>query len=680
MRKAVSLLVVLAAISVALGRETVGTPRSAAALGPAQACDPRPITEPGEGFFTDISVEAGIKPAEPEAGQIAHPRMAFADLDGDGFDDIVAHNMFPRVQQGHERFEHLVYLNNQDGTFRDWSDESGLRDVQAAFFAFGDVDGDGDTDVFAGLDIPNHPEAGQTHKLLLNDGTGVFAVKEDAGIEKSLGSLPDGSPLYAAGNAVFADFDGDADLDLFIGNGNTGSAGYLTANQFFLGNGDGTFEDASARLGGNRNTLANGSMACDFDNDADLDIFVAVYGVSNGGAQNFLFVNDGQANFEDRAVERGVASLPGGNYWREDLDHGRMPEPDKGPGEYIGGNGFGVDCPDINGDGRLDILMADISHPTEFPPGYNGWSQDVIDRLNHSRRWSDPSQLLVNAGPDADWRFANEWLDRELPYNEGDIDAASADFDNDGRLDIVMSRDKKYEGNYSTYEQQGWLGLYRQIEGGGFASLGAASGINYPEDPAGKQRMRGSGTIHWSDIDHDGDLDLLLGGGPDATSGHLFRNDIGSENDWLAVRLEGDGREVNRDGIGTRVTIRSGNKVMTREVKASRGTYNSTDTRVLHFGLGDLPCDYELRVRWPNGKEYVYGGRTVHRNWFVTFRPDGALELPDAPPITPAPTASPTITVVYPTVPPASTPTSTPTPEPGGPVLLPIAHAGGGGS
>lgn len=659
-RRAAPFVFVLAVLTL-VGWQARCGPRSVVSARLDQACEPRPVTAPGEGFFTDVTVTAGLKSAEPVAGSRAHPRVAFADIDDDGWDDIVAHNMFPGVRAGTERFEHLIWRNNHDGTYSDWSEESGLRDVQAAFFAFGDVDGDGDTDVFAGLDILDHPEPGQTHSLWLNEGDGTFVRKEASGVEKSLGADQQGRQIYGAGNAVFADFDGDADLDLFLGNGNTGSTGYLTRNQLFLGNGDGTFTDASSRLGGNRATLANGSMACDFDDDADLDLFVSVYGVSNDGGRNMLFVNDGTGKFQNRATELGVDALPGGNYWRADLEHGRLAEPGKRAGQYIGGNGFGVDCPDIDNDGLLDILMADIAHSTELPPGYRGWPQEEIDAANYTRRWADPSQLLLNLGSDEGWAFANEWLDRGLPYNEGDIDSAAADFDNDGRLDIVVSRDKKYEASYSTYDQLGWLGLYHQQADGTFAAVAQESGINHEEDPTVSQRMRGSGVVNWSDIDHDGDLDLLVGGGPGSTSGHLFRNDIGQANDWLAVRvLGGDG--VNRDGIGTRVTVQRESTVLTREVKASRGTYNSTDTRVLHFGLGDMPCDYRLAVRWPDGREYAYDAATVGRNHWLTVWPDGRLEVEGQAPVTPQPTELPTVVLPTAALPTAVLPTAAPDP------------------
>ena len=44
---------------------------------------------------------------------------------------------------------------------------------------------------------------------------------------------------------------------------------------------------------------------------------------------------------------------------------------------------------------------------------------------DYNRKWSDPSQLLINQGPDADWTFVNEWQERGLPFNEGDVDGAN---------------------------------------------------------------------------------------------------------------------------------------------------------------------------------------------------------------------------------------------------------------
>jgi enediyne biosynthesis protein E4 len=87
----------------------------------------------------------------------------------------------------------------------------------------------------------------------------------------------------------------------------------------------------------------------------------------------------------------------------------------------------------------------------------------------------------------------------------------------------------------------------------------------------------------------------------------LLRNELGNQHQWLALDINGDGVHVNRDAIGARVTLRFGDTVLVREVKASRGTYNSMDTRTLYFGLGDLGCDFTAEVHRPDGTMKTYG-------------------------------------------------------------------------
>ncbi len=579
----------------------------AVACGPRFEVAPRALVAPEADFFTDIGDASGIRvdnfEVDPRPGVVIndHSRLAFADLDGDGFDDIVMHSLFPNVQNG-VPYEHLVFLNNGDGTFTHFSDDSGLRDVQAAFFAFADVDNDGDQDLFAGVDLLG---AGQ-HGIYLNDGNGVFTHLPDAGVEHVSAT---------AGTAVFLDVDGDARLDLFIG---LGATSYLGRDVLLLGQGDGTFVEASERLPGRANQPSNGSVACDFDDDGDLDLFVATYSVSTAYGLNHLWQNDGTGHFTEVGVAKGFASLPGGNYHLSTTGHGADPEPDAGPGTWIGSNAFGVDCADLTGDGYLDVFLGTISHPVNS---------------DYNRKWSDPSQLLVNQGPDGDFVFTNEFLARGLPFNEGDLDAAAIDFDNDGRLDLSISRERKYEGNYTDPEQKGWFGLMHQQPDGTFASVGLVSGINDPDEAL--LRMKGAQNHAWSDIDGDGDLDLLVGG-RDQGGGRpnfLFRNEIGHQNRWLKVRLEGDGVRINRDAIGARVTLRDEAQVRVREKRGSRGLTNSEDTRVLHFGLDGFDMGAVLDVRWPDGSAVSFtlgrdfGDDTTLR---VTYPDTLTLEPPAA--------------------------------------------------
>ncbi len=623
---------------------------------PRQCRSPRPVTPLETGYFTDVSDASGIReqnfdPDPPENMVINdHSRLGFGDIDGDGYDDIVAHNLFPNPRRGIP-FEHLVFRNNRDGTFSNVSDASGLRDLQAGFFLFGDVDNDGDQDVFAGLDDPipsaASPSPSNRHTLLLNDGQGHFAPKLDSGVNVAFQDAS-GNVLHLTGNAVFADFDGDANLDLFLGNGQTS---YLAPDQIFMGNGDGTFVHASERLQGPLiQRPSNGSVHCDYDNDGDQDIFVSNYGISQALGHDVLWENDGRGRFTNVAEARGFHALATGNYLLSQTGFGRTAEPGKTAAQWVGGNGFGLQCEDANNDGRMDIFITNISHP---------------EAQDYARTWSDPSALLINLGPERGWAFENQWLDRELPFNEGDVDGGMADFDNDGRMDLSISRDRKYETNsdgsprYTTADQLGWFGLMHQEAGGGFAGVGLASGINDTVNtPPELLRMKGAQNHAWSDIDRDGDLDLLVGGRAGGRAGRpnfLFRNDIGSRNDWLAVRLVGDGDKVNRDAIGGRVALVYGDRTLLREVKSSRGTYNSMDTRVLHFGLGDLGCDFVMRVTWPDGTTVDVPGAAIPRNTHLTMRYGAAA--PEA--VATAPTASPTATGAV-----------TPTPTPPGTLTL----------
>lgn len=566
---------------------------------PAFECTPQPLVAIGTGFFSDISDASGIRvenyAADP-AGPIPindHSRLAFVDLDGDGFDDIVAHSLFPNPQAG-VPFEHLAYRNNGDGTFTHISDDTGLRDVQAGFFAFGDVDNDGDQDCFAGLDIELD---GQHNRLLLNDGAGHFDEVVDAAVDR----------VNLAGNAVFADFNHDARLDLFVGNGQTS---YAVADQLFFGYGNGEFQDVtSVYMPGGKPQPSNGSVACDYDDDGDLDVFVSTYGVSTYDGLNHLWENDGSGKFTEVGVARGFASLATGNYWLASTGMGQDPEPDVGPGEYVGSNGFGIQCEDVSGDGLPDVFLTAISHPVD---------------ADHSRKWSDPTQLLINGGPAAGYGFTNEYLERGLPFNEGDVDGAMVDFDNDGRLDLSVSRDRKYEPSYDDIDQHSWFGLMHQNPDGSFTSVGPISGIN--DSNAEWLRMKAAQNHAWSDIDHDGDLDLLVGG-RDTGGGRpnfLLRNDVGQDNAWLAFDLVGDGDKVNRDAIGARVTLVFADWKIAREVKSGRGSYNSLDTRTLHFGLGDLGCDFTVEVRWPDGTTQSLTPADVGVNRYVTLTYPGS--------------------------------------------------------
>ncbi|CAF1645266.1 unnamed protein product [Adineta ricciae] len=551
--------------------------------------------------FIDISIKSGITHDNYVINPINpipindHSRLAFCDLNGDDWDDIVMHSLYPNLQKNIS-LEHLIFINNRNGTFTDFSNQSGLRHVQAAFFVFADIDNDGDQDLFAGLDYPTKD---LTNQIYLNDGYGHFTLLENSGIE----GIPGNS---LAASASFADFNNDTFLDLYIGNGGSLRG---VSDQLFFGKGNGTFGEVTntSLLDINPKQPTNGIVVCDYDNDGDVDIFVSTYGVSIALGHNILWENDGTGKFKNVASIRGISAQATGNYWLSSTNNGSLVEPGKNMSNYVGSNGFGIDCEDINGDGLNDIFLTTISHPVES---------------DYNRKWSDPSQLLINHISDnGDHIFINEFLKRNLPFNEGDIDAAIADFDNDGRLDLAVTRDTKYESRYTNFDQQSWFGLMHQNIDGTFQNLGQISGINNLQSTERVARMKGGQNFAWSDIDRDGDLDLLVGGRDQGggRANFLFENIIGENKTWIAIKLIGDGIHVNRDAIGTRVTLRFTNWIMMREQKSSRGTYSSADTRLLHFGLGDFNQKFSLEVRWPDRTLNTYQSNIIPLNNFITI-------------------------------------------------------------
>lgn len=395
----------------------------------------------------------------------------------------------------------------------------------------GDLDNDGDIDAFASTWAA--PDGEFPNRVLLNQGDGGFVVKEDAGVES----------LEPTGAAALADGNNDGILDIYWGNWLiTYPDAPAYDDRYVVGHGDGTYTDMTEEAGLLKETAqpCYGVSWTDVNNDGLADLWVGNYQFKD----NFLFWNLGDGSFEDRAEELGLM------------------KDDKG---FWGGHTYGGDWGDFDNDGDLDLWEPNLSHPRTMP-------------------YSDDSRLLVNQGP-PDYQFVDQAEAMGFIYDEGDVNAAWGDYDNDGDLDIVIS--SLYQNHYSKF--------YRN-DGDHFTD------ITYETGTAVNDAV---GAV-WSDVDEDGDLDLILMDRLGAQRVQLFINRVGQNRHWLELDLVGS--TSNRDAIGARVVVEAGGRTMTRLVKGGGRHMNAQDSHVVHFGLGDATTVDSVTVYWPGGAEQSFAG------------------------------------------------------------------------
>ena len=256
----------------------------------------------GAGSFTNVSATA----LGNYSG--AHHQAAVGDVDGDGDVDLYA--------PSGDGSAHVLFINDGSGVF---TDEAATRlptaYPQGGAARMGDVDSDGDLDIFAADGYAtNGPPFGH---LYLNDGDGVFV--------ESAGAIPTSISGVDIDDVDFADVDRDFDLDLLV-NAHNGGIGAL-----WLNDGQGSFA-----AGGSLAPPATGNnhynmSPCDVDGDGDLDLWVDNIG---GGFTEQLQINDGSGNFSDQTAAR-VSGNPGSD------DNGVL-------------------CADIDDDGDFDGVVISL--------------------------------------------------------------------------------------------------------------------------------------------------------------------------------------------------------------------------------------------------------------------------------------------------------------------------------
>lgn len=488
-----------------------------------------------------------------------------------------------------------------------------------------DLDSDGDLDVYLPQARPlgvsergaappraSGTEAASGGRLYRND----LSVTENGTRVLRFTDITVGSgltaPAYGLGVAA-GDVDNDGFVDLYL----TGFDGC----RLYRNRGDGTFADITAASGaGNPGGFAVSAAFVDIDRDGWLDLYVAnnvTYKTTN------TTVCPGPAGAPDYCPPQIYGGLPDRLY--RNLGHGRFRDVTAAalPG-LTARPGLGVATADFDGDGWLDIFVANDGEPDFLWMNQRDGTlreKGLVAGIALTGEGKAEASMGADAG-DADNDGDEDVVVTELTgqgtnlfINDGsaqfrDVSAPSGlgghslpytgwgtawvDVDNDGWLDVLavngtIVAQEGRSGAAFPYDQKKLL--FRNLTNGRFEAVAAQAGPAFAASESGRGAAFG-------DVDNDGDMDVLVGNNSGPV--RLFVNEIGTAHHWLGLRLVG---RAGRDMLGARVSVmRPGQPTLWRRARADGSYGSANDPRVL-VGLGASATPPTVRVRWPDGAE-----------------------------------------------------------------------------
>ncbi len=520
--------------------------------------------------------------------------------------------------------------------------------------ATGDINNDGLVDLFfTGNMVDN--------KIYLNLGNLKFKdITETAGLK--------GDKRWYTGTTM-ADVNNDGFLDIYC---LVGGQSLPKENQLFINNGDNTFTEKAEAYG--LADIGNSVDASffDYDNDGDLDVFVANYPITpfNYNSYNYkmrmdrvtddetdnMYRNDGdtftkvtqEANVKLYSLSLSVTISDLNNDGFKDMyvsndfgtpdcmyinnQDGTFTDKIKETTNHTSFYGMGVDIADYNNDGILDILQMDMNAESNRRSKANMASMNPlmfknIEAIGFQYQFMQNTlQMGVGTPNGTTPKFSDVSRLAGLSSTDWSWAPLFADLDNDGWKDVFISNGTRREINNKDYfgklkgqkkHKDSLLSKSLKIPSEKIDNYVFKNSKDLTFQKANKNwgiEYEGfSNGAVYADLDNDGDLEIIINNIDDYAT--VFENKSSDINNYIVFNFLGSSK--NLFGLGCRVDLDLGTYKQTQELTLSRGFQSSVSPN-LHFGLGDLKNVKEAKITWPDGKVQIL--RDLEANKFVTVQ------------------------------------------------------------
>tara|TARA_R110002049_G_scaffold232088_8_gene404655 strand:+ start:5686 stop:8970 length:3285 start_codon:yes stop_codon:yes gene_type:complete len=503
-----------------------------------------------------------------------------------------------------------LYLNKGNLQFEDITEKAGVGGDTRWYtgVTMADVNGDGFLDIYCSVSGKFEP---RTNQLFINNQDGTFTEKaKEYGLDDVGHSV----------QATFFDYDKDGDLDLYVANYpptkfNSPVFVYVQNMKHVKDNetdhlyrNDGThFTDVTNESGVRSYALSLSATVGDLNNDSWPDIYVS----NDFSSPDFMYLNNQDGTFKE-VVKRAT--------------------------NHTAFYGMGADISDFNNDGNLDIFQVDMDAENHRRQKANMASMNpdlfwsTVDAGFHYQYMHNCMQLNSGVFIDGLPHFSNVSRITGTSSTDWSWGPLFADFDNDGLKDLYISNGTRREINNNDYFnslEEGKLEktdllkksleipsekidnfMYKNNGNLQFEHVNKAWGIEFKGFSNG---------VTYADLDNDGDLEIITNNIDDDAS--VFENTSSSTNNYITIKFEGQSK--NKQGIGNRVYVKTGDVSQMQELTLTRG-FQSSVAPELHFGLNKAQKIDEIKVVWTNGK--IQRMQNVAVNQTLILKQENATE------------------------------------------------------